>query len=289
MVALVACGRLHFDDLVVDGKPASCTWSAFSTPQPLPAVVQSSVDDWGPTPTLGGTELFFYSYRGVGSSTLWHAPTDPYAAAIEESELDGGAFNVKYPALPDDALDIIYGLDNGTGYQLVEATRTSTLDAFGAPVAIAELASGGNDFAPALTPDGLRLVFTSDRAMPSGQDLLYETSRVDRASPFAPPVELAELGPLATDDTFPGATLSSDALDLFVAMKPGSRVHIFHAHRTAIGQPFSTPTQVNELSSAKDDGLQHLSADGATMFLDYDTDQNGGQNAELYSATRTCQ
>ncbi|HEY1553852.1 MAG TPA: hypothetical protein VGF94_03405 [Kofleriaceae bacterium] len=289
-LVLAACGRVDFAarfDARADGAPPPCTWSAFAAPQKLPAVVQSPVDDWYPTPTVGGTQLFFYSYRGTGFATIWHAPTDPYDVAVEESELDSGT-DLKFPTLTDDGLDLIYG-GKPPLWQIFETTRAAISDMFAPAAQIPELASTNNDFAPWVSADGLRLVFSSDRGG-TGSISAFETARATRTSAFAAPVELGELGLLSPDNAiFPGATLSPDALDIWVTkLEVDGHYHIFTAHRAAIDQPFAAAVPVPELTSLTDDGGQRLSADGSTMFLNYDSVAGGGTNADLWSATRTC-
>jgi hypothetical protein len=286
-IAVAGCGRIAFDVRPPDGSPAppdvACTWTAFSAPQPLLAIVQSPVDDWFPMEAAG--ELYFYSYRGANVAEIYHAPIAPFGAPVVESELAQGTNDIKWPAVSDDGLVIIYGAYDGTYFHLWQGTRAAPGDVFSSLAPLAVINSSVDDYAPSLSADGLRLVFGSDR---SGPQMLYETSRPDRASPFAPPQAHPELDLMGAGSVTSNGTLSPDALDVWYAAFTTTDFQVYTAHRSAPDQMFSTPHLVPELSSAMDDLGLHLSADGTTMFLDYDTHAPGGQNSDMWSATRAC-
>ncbi|MGE5186348.1 MAG: hypothetical protein ACM31C_30040 [Acidobacteriota bacterium] len=294
-LVLVACGRVGFDsrprDAASDAAP--CTWSALSAPQKLPAVVQSTDDDWTPTPTRGGLDLYFYSYRpgGVGGADLWHAQratlADSFAAPAPVSELDTTS-NEGTPTLTADGLVILFARTVGTSGEIFEAARASSADAFGPAMQVAELSSGTANGDPFVTGDGLRLVFTSARAGGLGGLDIYETSRASLADAFAAPVARVELN--SSVDEY-GPTLSSDGLEIFFAsVRTGGLggFDVYTARRGSVDDPFGPPQLVREVSSAMDDVGTRLSADGTTLYLDYDTLTSGGANADLWVATRSC-
>src|SRR5262249_2715212 len=57
IIAAVGCGRFHFDEVRPDGATTCTSWSPFSNIAVLPGPVQSSSDDWAPTPTRGGLAI----------------------------------------------------------------------------------------------------------------------------------------------------------------------------------------------------------------------------------------
>jgi hypothetical protein len=287
-VVLVGCGRLGFDDVpdgggIIVGPDGPCAWSSFSTPARLPGGANTVSDEWMGAPTLGGTELYFHSYRG-NNSDLYRSTrasvTDDFSAATEVVELSTGEDQWS-PTLSEDGLSIIYADATSGQYHLFEATRSSPGSTFVPSGAIPNVnaSPGVQDNHPWLSADGLRLLFMSNRM---NTDRVFETTRPDRASEFAMPVPL-DLGGNAGNPT-----LSADGLELFFSSTRGGSQDIWTAKRPAIGQPFGTPTVVMELSSSRDDCCMRLSRDGTTIFLNYDTLTAGGGAADLFSATRTC-
>lgn len=289
LLALAACGRIRFDarplDAAVDvAADSACTWSAFSTPQRLPAIVQTTADDWFASPSLGGTEIDFYSYRGGAPSKIMYTPTDPYAVPVARTELTSGTNDLKWPSLSDDGLDIIYDVYNGAVFELWEGTRASTGDLFSSLTRLASVDTTAETFSASLSADGLRMLYSSDV---TGPELIYEVTRATRASPFTLDTVHSELAAVGGDLSVTG-TLSADGLDIFFASKPAGDFKIYTAHRTVLGGAFGPPQVVPELDSAGDDIGPHLSLDGTTLYMNYNTISSGGADADLYAATRTC-
>jgi hypothetical protein len=296
-LACCGCGRFGFDPVAgpagdasdartadahaYDAPPTCPSWSPFSTPQLLPPIVQSTEDDWMGTPTLGNTLFYFYSYRSstMGYGDIYSTPM-PFATPTSVTELNT-QLDERQPTLPDDTLEIIFARADiiALTIHLMSATRSAPGDTFSTPVQMPVVNSPGHDFAPWVSFDGLRFIFMSDR---SGQSLLYETTRTDRALAFDPPVVHPELGVLDSP------TMSADALDIWFAAPVGSQDDVFTAHRTAVDQPFGAPVAVPELSSPGDDLELRLTPDGTTMYFNYNCYASGGMNADLYVATRTC-
>jgi hypothetical protein len=298
LVVLAGCGRYGFDlarsqDASTDGGGGGadgdggpCVWSAWSAPTRLPDPILSGFDDWMGTPTLGGTRLYFHSYRATDSDlyvATRTSPSDPFGMPTVVSEL-ATATSQWTPTLTEDGLVIMFADDELGPFHLKMATRADPSAMFGAPssVAVVSAPPAQQDKSPWLSADGLRLVFTSNRA---GVDGLFESTRPDRATDFTLPVQLG----LGVGDALDG-TLSADGRELFFASRrEGSGfLDVWTAHRPAVDQPFAPPMLVSELSSDRDDTGLRLSLDGTTLYLNYDTLTAGGGQADLYTATRTC-
>jgi hypothetical protein len=289
-VVACGCGRLGFDTHVDDAAPPvdACTWSAFSTPAPLAGTLQSPDDDWFPTPTLGGSALYFFSYRtGSSGADIWYTtratPTGPFGDAVRLADVDT-AGDETTPGISDDALVLVFG----RGGDLFTTQRSSVDASFAPAVGLGAINSTTADGDPWLSADGTDLVFASSRIGPDQHGLdLFESRRASRDATFDSAAELA--GVNSDDDDF-APTLSADGLDLFFASRrPGlGGADVYTAHRAAPDASFSQPTLVLEVSTAKDDVGTRLSRDGATLYLNYDAVTAGGANADLYSATRSC-
>jgi len=306
LIVIAGCGRIAFEPLGVggggggggdgpggpDGPPdAPCTWSSFSPPVQLPAIVQSASDDWSPGPTLDGSVVYFHTFRATSYAAIFRAQLQPTPqAAVHEIGLDLGTANVLNPDLPNDGLEIFFDTDGSGMRKIYSATRTDTALPFTNPQPVASLNSTGaiDDQNPAVTGDGLHIVFESSRA---GITTLWEASRPDRMSAFGPAVRRTELESASTTGRLDrGATLSPDGLDIFFAAPPGGTGQdIFTAHRSAYGQAFGTPVHVDALSSAGEDEYPKMSRDGSTIWFTYQGDNSGGGDAQLWVATRSCQ
>ncbi len=288
---LVGCGRLSFDAATTDASAtgdAPCAWGPFSAPSLLPGPVQSNADDWFPTPSADELQLYFYQYvGGTGDAEVVRATrvtrTDPFSAAAPVAELNS-ALDDTSVAMTDDGLYLVLTRDDGTTPHLYAAARATTADAFSTPVMIGELfLAGVRDLSPALSSDGTRMVFASGR---TGTNMLelFETTRASRAAAWGVPQHLMSLSSPAQDDN---PTLSADGLELFFSSQRDGRDEVYRATRPALDQPFSTPVVVSELSSPLDEVGTRLSRDGRTMYFAYNAVRGGGQNAQIWTATRS--
>lgn len=176
--------------------------SAFTNPRAVPEL-NSTLMDGTPHVTVDGTELWFASERvgGVGDRDIWLAEfgasglTAPHnVAALNSASLE------HLPSLTEDRLLIFFGSDRpGSAVEDIwSASRSSVTEDFGEPVLVTEVNSDNYDSSPSLTPDGLTLYFTSNRAQDAGPDL-YMTSRASRDAPFDEPVRLTALNSPAQD------------------------------------------------------------------------------------------
>jgi hypothetical protein len=292
-LVLAGCGRIAFDargDASVDAAGACTAWTPFSTPAALPGPIQSPIDDWDPTPSMGELLLYFHSYRGGVNAALYFASraatTDAFSAATIVTELTTGTSQQFAPTLTGDALDIVYCDDQGgSTFHLYEATRTSTAQPFSTAATVDALNSVTNDWFPYMSSDGLRIVFSSGRD--TGFDQIYESTRTDRTAPWSAPAVHAELTVATASQWNPA--LSTDELDIYFSRAPsGGTYDVYTAHRPSVDQPFGAATLVPELSSAKDDVGLRLSPNGFTMYLNYNAMTSGGGNADLDIATRSC-
>jgi hypothetical protein len=149
-----------------------------------------------------GLSLWFYSDRDRAQGTLWETRRATIAdvwgtPTVIPGICDTSASDVA-AALDEPQLNVVFSsLRSGTAaYDLFEARRASSSVTFEQPSLIAGLNSAQADYDPYLSPDGLTLVFHSDR---SGNDDIYWAKRAGLNSPFSAPVPLAEINSTAND------------------------------------------------------------------------------------------
>lgn len=136
----------------------------------------------------------------------------------------------------------------------------ATFGPWDAPVAIAQVNSNTNEYGPALTPDGLTLLFTSERSGGAGKYDLYQASRASRTAPFSAPRNLTALNTAATED---GPTVTADGLTLYFCRSTGTSCQLYRATRPDRFADFADPQPVASMPNAWGPAV---SRDGTELF-----------------------
>ena len=299
VVVVTGCGRIDFDavpasDATTDTAPACTSWGPFDAPVKLGSV-NSIEDDWCPMTIANDTELYFHSFRIDGSvspGNIWRSKKSvdgTFGPAVEVTELDTDSQELVV-AVTEDGLEAILTTNrNGGagGYDLWHATRTSPTALFGVSTPLANINDGMDQLDPVLSRDGLELWFAT--GLLTGAVVFQVARRPDRTSPFGAPTTITELGASVMGTP----SVSSDGLELFFSASRAGGVggwDVWATQRASVVAAFDTPHLVPELSSPLHDACARLSADGATMYLNYQGPDPvaGDGTAELWSATRTC-
>jgi len=150
-----------------------------------------------PKISADGLRLWFYTDRDRATGTIWAATrakrSEPFGAPVVVPGLSTiGASDVSACANDDGTAAVISkSIDGETkGYDLYELRRNSPTESFGAKVSLASVNSSDNDYDPWLSPDGLVLVFHSDR---SGNSDLFWSSRQTLADEFSTPLPVSSV------------------------------------------------------------------------------------------------
>lgn len=211
-------------DIWLATRPA--TSSPFATPTNLTELNTVSYDH-GPDISSDGLTIYFSSNRsgGAGDFDIWMAMrasvSQPFDAPSVVTELntqdDEGD-----PSLTADGLLIAFSSTRAGAVgqrDLWLSSRASATAPFGVPTNLVELNSIVDDSDPALSADGLSIVFASDRSDSLGARDLYMATRPSRAAPFGPTSHLAHLSS-TTGDVEPA--FSADGRTLYFASdRPG--------------------------------------------------------------------
>jgi hypothetical protein len=204
----------------------SSTSAPWGAPQNLGEPVNSTVDDFCPTP-VRGKGLFFVSREepascGTGDSDIYFTRFNQTQGWSEPEHLGCG------PVGPNSSLDeqgpsyvqvdgrnLLY-FSSGPDIYVSEQAEDGT---FGPAVAVAELNSASIDIQPNVRKDGLEVVFASNRRAGTDQDV-YVATRESADVPFFAPVSVGDaVNTTTANETRP--SLSWDGTQLLFGRAPG--------------------------------------------------------------------
>ncbi len=192
--------------------------------------------DGAPYITPDGRTLWFATTRsgGLGDRDIWKAEggVNGFSAPVNVSEVNSETLD-HLPTLSADGLILMFGSHrDGSGHEhLFMTTRASPSAAFDEPAPVTELNTDGYNGSPAISGDGLSLLFASGRAGGSGNDL-YLATRAARDEPFGQPLLIAELSSPDNDED-PRLSPSGDEI-FFASDRDGDVYRIWHALRECL-------------------------------------------------------
>ncbi|MEO8548507.1 MAG: hypothetical protein ABI678_00970 [Kofleriaceae bacterium] len=145
------------------------TWGP---PTAEPALMTGDGDPF----VANATALYFASgaRTGAGSNDIYRATLGASGALTMIGPVIGGVDTTEsevVPVLTADELHMFFARQNGTDYDIYEASRSSLADGFGAAAAVPGMAGPGFDELPSwVSPDGCDLYFSSAAGV-TGSDL----------------------------------------------------------------------------------------------------------------------
>lgn len=177
--------------------------------------------------------------------------------------------HVTDPSLSADGLLLAFcsNLQDGSvgNHDIWLATRTSRNAKWSAPInAGLEANSEVNEYEPALSADGLTLIFHSDRPGSNGDTDLWVSQREIRDAPFGP-ARNAGSGVNGPGNEG-GAFLSADGLTFFFHRHDGSSHSLWHSRRQSVDEPFEESTRI-DLDGAIVPECPTLRVDGRILYL----------------------
>jgi Tol biopolymer transport system component len=190
-----------------------------------------------------------------------HAPFTKIApiSELNTPDMDG------WPQLTQDELTMVFASRRTDGLgDIFETKRSTRADPWGAPRRL-EVSSASTDGDPALSPDGLIIVFGSNRpGGPGGGSDLWVATRKTLGDPFGPPTAIPGVNSAFDEgDPYP----SNDLTELWFSRTSATNVHIYRS-RGSLGGGLSAPELVPELAGeAADEQDMALSADGLIMYF----------------------
>lgn len=258
---------------------------AFGAPVPLPGVNTNVSEEnaW-----LSHDELTIWITsihpEGVGGYDVFRATrkdvSEPFGPVAVLPGVNTTA-NDERPALTADLLTLYCGSNNvlSTGsFDIMAATRDSTLVDFGALAPVANINTIGSESAPYVTADGTELYFASDR---SGVGDIYHTELGIDGS-FEPPMPVGELN--LPDFSEGDPVLSADGLTIFFTSYRDGSSDIFVATRSTRDDGFGAPVSLAEVNTDDLEWPVWLSDDNCRLV--FSSNRPGAGNYDLWIAER---
>jgi WD40-like Beta Propeller Repeat len=260
------------------GPPADAApLGAFTTPTELTntAGTGASVDD----PTMSSDELdIIYAVQANGASTkqLWEitraTTSSPWSTPVERTELNIGT-SEESPRFSLDDKTIYYGVDG----DIYQATRGAIGQAFGTPAKVAAISTANYEKWMAICTGNVVMV-SRQNGTTSNMDL-YEGTLTGGANTIDTI--------LNSTDSEISTFLSKDCLTVYYASNRSGQTQLYTSTRTAVGQPWATPTMVDSpFSSAEgtDNEDPWISIDLRTFLLA--SIRGTSTTKQLYISTR---
>jgi len=226
--------------------------------------IDHSVQDFSTSGSAGGGEAA--------------AVANPAAASVRFTEAEGRA-------TPESPRDTIREGAEASSASVLEDWLSGWSD----PVNLGPIVNtAGGESAPALSFDGLTLLFCSDRVGGQSGGDLWMSTRTSPADAFGTLVKLGPTVNTLSDDH--GPSLSADGLTLLLSSdRPGGLMgghDLWMATRRLLSDSFDEPVHLGPtVNSSANDSWPTLSADGRTLL--FSSDRRGGLGGyDLWMSTR---
>jgi len=264
----------------------------FGEPVNLGQVINSASSDYSACVSADGLELYFCSERpgGFGAVDIWVSTrqnvNDPWGPPTNLGHTVNSSHNEAYPSISSDGLTLYFSdaysgptrPDGLGGGDIWMTTRPSRSDAWGTPVNMGAPINGSTlDISPAISGDGLTLVFTSNnRAGGQGSWDLWMSTRISVQDPWGPPVNL---GPTVNSGSWDGECgLSWDGRAvLYDSGRAGifGAVDMLMSTRKTLADPWAIAVNLGSVvNSSGNDGTPRVSPDMKTLY--FCSDRPGG-------------
>jgi hypothetical protein len=206
-------------------------------------------------------------------------PDAPFGAATALVELNTELDELG-ASLSEDRLTLYFDRsDLSQRYHIYAARRSSPVDVFGAPVALALGDGTRSDRQPFITPAAI--FFASTRS--DGTASLLAAS--GRGTSFEPARPLASLETLPGPTAYENPVVSTDGLTIYFSAPPDNATprDIWTASRAVLDQPFGSPHPVAALNTLNAERPTWISDDSCRLYF---VTNRAGRGFSLWMASR---
>lgn len=278
---------------------AAASFSTFSMPQNLGAIINSANDDQQPTLAPNGLSLYFMSTRpgGLGGNDIWVSQratlTSAWGAPQNLAILNTTNNEAPASISPDGREMFMQSNRSGGigGVDIYLTTRTDPNNDFGwtAPVNLGAVINSttedqnSNYFFDPASGTGT-LYFTSDRnsGIAGIKDVYQSVRNVDGM--FNPPTLVTELNSPVDENR---VAISRDGLEIFLSSRRlGQNFSIFVSTRASVSMKWNPPVPLAGLSIPGGSSSQPFLSHDNTMLYFVSNSPGGIGGPDLYTAVR---
>jgi hypothetical protein len=212
-----------------------------------------------------------------------------FGAPVLITELVASGFMAFKETLTADMLEIYFISDRpgGPGNQDVwHAKRARASDPWGTPNCVLEVSSPLHEAGPAVSPDGLTLWISSDRAGGKGGYDIWVSTRPNSVTPtWSTPRPVPELN--TASDEFPRPPIQSGLTmpPSYREKLPNNQFQTCITSRSSVNAPWAPPTRLTEVDTSNIDTDGFLTDDQLGLYFSSDRVTLGDQ--DLYVAGRS--
>jgi len=250
------------------------------TPTNLGPMINSRYVESAPFISPDGLSLLFASDfpDGMLDYDLWvttrASKEEPWGEPVKIGQTINTTDTEWHPSITADGLELYFDSDRpgGEGSEdLWVSKRESTADEWGVPVNLGP-AINTSEFeeAASISPDGLVLVWDSDRPGGSGESDIWTSTRSTRDDPWGPPVNLGPI--INTQDLEATAVLSADGRALFFTAWPRAQGYgdfdIWMARKSNDANVWDAPVNLGPIINTEySEYCPSISSDGTTLYF----------------------
>ncbi len=236
-------------------------------------------------PDIGSSDASSSDASGfdAGSADAESALPEPprFATPVLVSALSDTNAIDEDPTFTGDLMELYFMSTRAGTKDVWTSRRTLQTDPWGAPTRVVELDSTGDDWAPAVSLDGLTIWFATDRA--GGVGKIWQATRATRSDAWGAPSAVP--GIAGNDVDFAPAVDATETLLFFSSNRTGSAgFDLYESSRPSTQAAWGAPTAIPGLNSASDEYDPFVAQGGLVVFF---TSMRSGAGDIYWSARRS--